>query len=101
MPFNGFIVDFCCLDGKLVVELDGGQHGSRTVQDKVRTQNLKSSGYLVLRFWNNDVLKNIDGVLETILNTLPHTPEPPHPNPLPHSVSKTRVNALVGERERT
>ena len=90
MPLNGFIVDFCCPDGKLVVELDGSQHANRTEADARRTENLEASGYLVMRFWNNDVIKNIDGVCETILNTLTQTIGPPHPNPLPY-----------GEREPT
>lgn len=88
-PIDRFVVDFCCADGKLIVELDGGQHVVRTAQDTERTQTLSAMGYLVLRFWNNDVLTNIDGVLEDILSTLPqHAPVPPHPIPL-----------LGGERE--
>lgn len=79
-----FITDFCCAEGKLVVELDGGQHAVQTIQDAERTQTLSSMGYLVLRFWNNDVLTNIDGVLVNILSTLESiAPVPPHPNPLP------------------
>ncbi|MBN8969297.1 MAG: endonuclease domain-containing protein [Rhizobiales bacterium] len=84
MPIDRFVVDFCCTDGKLVIELDGGQHAVQTSQDAGRTQTLSAMGYLVLRFWNNDVLTNIDGVLETILSTLPqYAPVSPHPNPLP------------------
>jgi len=83
-PIDRFIVDFCCADSKLIVELDGGQHAVQTAQDAERTQTLSALGYLVLRFWNNDVLTNIDGVLEDILSTLPqHAPVPPHPTPLP------------------
>ncbi|MGH6769047.1 MAG: endonuclease domain-containing protein [Xanthobacteraceae bacterium] len=87
---NGFVVDFCCPDAKLVVELDGGQHSERQPQDERRTRNLEASGYLVLRFWNHDVLQNTDGVLEEILDTINQQQalEPPHPTPLP-----------VGERE--
>lgn len=70
MSLNGFVVDFCCPDAKLVIELDGGQHANQAEQDSRRTQNLEMSGYLVLRFWNNDVLQNIDGVLEEILRTV-------------------------------
>jgi very-short-patch-repair endonuclease len=51
--------------------------------DAKRTAFLESSGYLVLRFWNNDVLKNTDAVLEEILATLPQAPSAPHPDPLP------------------
>ena len=58
-----YIVDFVCQDARLVVELDGGQHANDTPE---RTQSLEGAGYRVLRFWNNDVLNNLDGVLQTI-----------------------------------
>src|SRR5689334_10532258 len=84
VSIDRFIVDFVCADAKLIVELDGGQHAVRTVQDEERTKTLEAMGYLVLRFWNNDVMRNIEGVLEEILNTLNHQAlEPPHPTPLP------------------
>ena len=84
MSLNGFIVDFCCPDAKLVVELDGGQHADRVEADANRTKDLEASGYLVLRFWNNDVMRSIEGVLEEILSTLNQQPlDPPHPTPLP------------------
>ena len=83
-PIDCFIVDFVCTDARLIVELDGGQHAVRTRQDEERTRTLETMGYLVLRFWNNDVMRNLDGVLEEILNTLnQQPPEPPHPTPLP------------------
>jgi very-short-patch-repair endonuclease len=69
-PVDRFVVDFICADAKLVVELDGGQHAVRPEKDAQRTAILESIGYLVLRFWNNDVLANTDGVVETILHTL-------------------------------
>ena len=87
VPIGGYIVDFCCEASRLVVEIDGGQHAIRGEQDARRTADLEGWGYLVLRFWNNDVLRNTDGVVETIIATL--KPVPPHPNPLPN-----------GERER-
>ena len=65
-PVGDFIVDFCALDVKLVVELDGGQHAERLVQDAERSAFLERSGYRVLRFWNNQVLENLDAVLERI-----------------------------------
>lgn len=86
-PIDNYIVDFCCESSRLIVELDGGQHAEQTAEDAQRTAVLEANGYLVLRFWNNDVLQNIDGVLKTILDT--SRPVPPHPNPLPN-----------GERER-
>jgi len=88
VTIGNYIADFCCESARLIIELDGGQHSARESQDAKRTTALESQGYLVLRFWNNDVLQNIDGVLESILDTL--RPVPPHPNPLPE-----------GEREQT
>jgi very-short-patch-repair endonuclease len=58
-----YVVDFVCQDARLVVELDGGQHANDTPE---RTQWLEGAGYRVLRFWNNDVLNNLEGVLQTI-----------------------------------
>ena len=89
VPIDRFIVDFCCADAKLIVELDGGQDDKNKEHDSNRTKVLEAMGYLVLRFWNNDVTQNIDGVLEEILSTVQRA-EPPHPTPLPE-----------GEREHT
>jgi very-short-patch-repair endonuclease len=77
-----YVVDFLCVEANLIIELDGGQHASRTKEDATRTEELEVSGYLVLRFWNNEVLSNLSGVLESIVDTL--KPLPPHPNPLPN-----------------
>lgn len=76
-----FIVDFVCLEARLIVELDGGQHVDRSLQDAERTRTLECEGFRVLRFWNDDVLIHIDAVLETILANLEQLS--PHPNPLP------------------
>lgn len=67
-PIGRYIVDFVCLNKRLVLELDGGQHGEEQeeLKDFERDQWLKAEGYQVLRFWNNEVFTNIDGVLETI-----------------------------------
>ena len=79
-PVDRFIVDFICVEAKLIVEIDGAQHGSRLAADQRRTEILESMGYLVLRFWNNDVLTNLNGVLELIAFTVkPEALEPPHP----------------------
>jgi very-short-patch-repair endonuclease len=69
VPIDRFVVDFCCAQARLIVELDGGQHATRVAEDMERTRILEAMGYLVLRFWNNDVLQNTNGVLEEILNT--------------------------------
>ena len=67
-PIDRHIADFACPAAHLVVELDGGQH-SKAV-DAERTAAIEASGYRVIRFWNNDVLENTDGVLEVIRNEL-------------------------------
>jgi len=64
-----YVADFLCRDRKLIVEVDGGQHAEST-HDQIRDAYLASEGYNVLRFWNSDVLGNIDGVLQTILASL-------------------------------
>lgn len=66
VPLCGYIVDFCCHERRLIVELDGGQHAD-SAYDQERDQTLRKQGYRVLRFWNNDVLTNTDGVMEVIL----------------------------------
>ena len=73
-PVGKYIVDFVCFEARLIVELDGGQHaGQRT--DAVRDAWLSDEGYRVLRFWNNDVLTNIEGVIETMAKHLQHPGE--------------------------
>jgi very-short-patch-repair endonuclease len=79
-PVDRYVVDFLCPDAKLVVELDGGQHTAEGDAD--RTQMIEAHGYLVIRFWNNEVTTNIEGVLLRILEAL--RGETPHPNPLPN-----------------
>ena len=69
VPIGPYIVDFACLARKLVIEVDGGQH-SDNADDRTRDSYLVSEGFRVLRFWNNDVLKNTSGVLEVILAEL-------------------------------
>ncbi len=64
-PIGPYIVDFVCREERLVIEVDGGQHATDK-RDAVRDQWLADHRYRVLRFWNNDVLHNMDGVLEMI-----------------------------------
>ena len=78
-PIGPFIVDFCCVERGLVVELDGGQHAERSDVDERRTRVLARFGYRVLRFWDNEVISNLDGMLERISEAL----QDPHPDPLP------------------
>ena len=65
-PVGSFIVDFVCLERGVVVELDGGQHAENAPRDAERDGILTGNGFRVLRFWNNDVLQKIDGVVNTI-----------------------------------
>ena len=83
-PFHDFILDFVCIEKKLVVEIDGGQHSERHASDKIRTEQLVTAGFRVLRFWNNEVLGQFEAVKERIWLELQRTGEPhPHLNPLP------------------
>ena len=63
-----FVVDFLCVEARLIVEVDGSQHGEDV--DAKRTLLLESRGFRILRFWNNDVLQNLDGVLQVIASAL-------------------------------
>ena len=67
---GNFIPDFVCIKRKLIIELDGSQHLEQKTYDEERTAFLKSNGYKVLRFWNNDVVNDLDVVLNVIWNTL-------------------------------
>ncbi len=85
----GHIADFACHRAKLIVEVDGGQHPAQTQADIARTCHLEAHGYRVLRFWNNDVLANTDGVLLEIQRALTMTPTP---IPSPHGEGKRVAN---------
>jgi very-short-patch-repair endonuclease len=74
---NKYIADFVCLKKRLIIELDGGQHNENE-KDIARTDYLGKNGFAVIRFWNNDILENLDGCLEFLLNELT-----PRPIPLP------------------
>jgi len=69
-PLGSYIVDFVCLEKKLIVELDGGQHSIQINYDAKRTEWLETHGFRVLRFWNNDVLEEIEIVKELIAKEL-------------------------------
>jgi very-short-patch-repair endonuclease len=76
-----YFADFACHGAKLVIELDGGQHNEAEGmgRDAIRTSVLESRGYRVLRFWNNDVLGNVEGVMEMIAAAVKQVPPPPTP----------------------
>ena len=70
LPVGRFIVDFACAELRLVIEIDGGQHADQVPYELGRIRFLQSKGYQVIRFWNNEVLENIEGVLEALTLTL-------------------------------
>ena len=78
VPIGPYIVDFLCPARRLIVEIDGGgQHGINVAADSARTAWLESQGLRVIRFWNNEVLENLDRVIETILRALADEASPP------------------------
>jgi len=79
VPIDNYIADFVCFEKRLVIELDGGQHSDNIEYDEYRTKIIEQQGFIVLRFWNNDVMNNIEGVLSEIINTVN-----PHPSPPPY-----------------
>jgi very-short-patch-repair endonuclease len=83
VPIGPYIVDFCCREQRLIVELDGGQHATRTDYDAGRTALLEGLGYRVLRFWDNEALRNTDGVLQRIAQALSSAHTRPSPRPSP------------------
>jgi very-short-patch-repair endonuclease len=79
VPIDGLIVDFACYSARLVIEVDGGQHNEARgkAADEKRDAFLTRNNFRVLRFWNNDVLGNTEGVIEMIIAALPPPPTPP------------------------
>jgi very-short-patch-repair endonuclease len=73
-PIGPFVADFVCQERRLIIEADGSQHANSSTDDR-RTAFLESKGYRVLRFWNNDILSNLDGVAQVIATAL-STPHP-------------------------
>jgi len=77
-PCGPFILDFACLQLKLAIELDGGQHNENIQKDAERSSYLQKNGWSVLRFWNNEVLQEMDAVLTEIAQHCnPHPSLPP------------------------
>jgi very-short-patch-repair endonuclease len=94
---GSYIVDFISLDAKLIVELDGGQHADAVDYDAKRDAWLTSEGFHVLRFWNNDVMENLEGVLMNIAAALS---PPPQPSPLEGEGEK-QITTSKGEGSTT
>jgi very-short-patch-repair endonuclease len=70
VPIGGYVADFVAVEAKLIVEIDGGQHSIRIEEERVRTEELERFGYRIVRFWNHDVLNNIEGGLEALVQEL-------------------------------
>jgi very-short-patch-repair endonuclease len=87
-PLGNYIVDFVCLEKRLIIEVDGGQHAEDANYDTDRDAWLRNQSFVILRFWNNDVLKNIDGVMEVIVKNLQSTP---YLNPSPQGGRRLRT----------
>jgi very-short-patch-repair endonuclease len=75
-PVGPYIADFVCVERKLILELDGGQHAENKAYDNRRTEWLESEGFRVLRFWNNDVLEDVESVKQAVLMALEGGGEP-------------------------
>ena len=103
VPLGNYILDFYCHEAGLVVEADGGQHDDPSYQtyDLRRTEYLRTQGISVLRFWDNDILRNTQAVKEEIYRVLTQQevrpveipPVPPHPNPLPEGEGAMQARA--------
>jgi very-short-patch-repair endonuclease len=78
-PFENFVLDFVCFEHRLVIEVDGSQHAEEKEYDDIRTEKLRTAGFTVLRFWNNEILNEMDAVVQAIWNAL--NPSPPRPSP--------------------
>ncbi len=79
VPLGPYVVDFVCLETRLIIEVDGGQHNERAPLDARRTAWLEANRFRVIRFWNNDVLQNVDGVIEAVRAALVSPPTLPSP----------------------
>ena len=78
-PVGPYIADFACLKPPMIVEVDGGQHAVDIARDEKRTRFLHAAGFRVLRFWNNEILQNPEGVYSVIMETLMQAPSPTLP----------------------
>jgi len=91
VPIGPYIADFACMAARLLIEIDGSQHDEdrKKAHDVARTRWLEKEGYCVLRFWNNDITKNIDGVMDAVYAAL-HGSLSGEPVPLKHPRRRRR-----------
>ncbi len=91
VPIGSYIADFACMAARLLIEIDGSQHAEdrKKAHDEARSRWLEKEGYRVLRFWNNDITKNIDGVMEAVYAAL-HSSLSAEPVPLKHQRRRRR-----------
>jgi len=100
-PIGAYIVDFVCFETRCIVEADGGHHAEQIDYDTRRDDWLKSQGFTVLRFWNNDILANTEGVLETILSACLEYVDSPSPQPLPRQGGGAKAPDLLPKQTGT
>ncbi|MFO7543619.1 MAG: endonuclease domain-containing protein [Thiobacillus sp.] len=100
-PVGVYVVDFLCPEKKLIVELDGGQHQERVEHDVARDAWLGSEGYIVLRYWNNKLMSNLEGVLEDMCRRAGVLGDAsPSPQPLSPQGREAKTSpATIGDRE--
>ena len=94
VPFGQYIADFVCHDARLIIEIDGGQHERSSRDEAKRTRFLEDQGYRIVRFWNNEVLSNLEGVGAIIARELRHHP---HPDPPPSRGRNHQTLPSMGE----
>jgi elongation factor P--(R)-beta-lysine ligase len=94
-PIGNCIADFVCVEAKLVIELDGGQHAEQGIEDAARTKELEARGFRVLRFWNSEVFGNMEGVLQRIVEAL--RPDPIPAFPLPGGRRKSKAGRSIDD----
>ena len=95
-PFGDYILDFVSLEIKLTIEVDGSQHGKVTEYDVIRLKELQAAGFQVLRFWNNEVLQNIEAVKEKIWMVVQERKPHPYPDPPLDTLKGARGGGVQG-----
>ena len=83
VPIDGYVVDFCSFSHRLIIEIDGGHHAlyQQSEHDHERTRHLEAQGFRVVRFWNSEVIENLQGVMETVARMIVESPSP-SPSPV-------------------